>query len=78
MIIAAILDPELLERLDLAYFEPKKVRGIYAIISEYKHMLLASTLLDNYRAMYVVNNQLLLILSFIIYLKVYDIIKAGT
>jgi hypothetical protein len=56
MIIAVILDPELLERLDLAYSEPKRVRGIYIIISEYKYVLLASTFLNNYRAIYIVND----------------------
>jgi hypothetical protein len=56
MIIAAILNPKLLERLDLAYSKPKRVRGIYAIVSEYKYVLLASTLLDNYRVIYVIND----------------------
>jgi hypothetical protein len=56
MIIAIILDPKLLERLDLAYSKPKKVRGIYTIISKHKYVLLASTFLDNYRAIYVIND----------------------
>jgi hypothetical protein len=56
MIIAVILNPKLLERLDLAYSKPKRVRGIYIIVSEYKYVLLASTFFDNYRAIYIVND----------------------